>query len=340
MESQSQSGRALAYKLGGFESTASLRIAYSLPNTKAATYLAVLQLGFTTVSIDRRDLPAVRQCPTLEDLKTLHAGFCRAILRSDAVLIPVKSAGKGPTPASQKVKVSLSWADPQDSEKIQSESTITVPVSQLQMVEGQLFVPRWLVRKTLNNRTRATVTNANLPAGQWFGAQQLWDEVFAPAWQLCTEEQAEQARKAAICRQENEQRELERSQRRAAAREAAAIEQAAQQAKKPPAKRTPRPAKPAAPKPAAEEQIIENAVVVWSERRASSTKNEQWLERAEGCTVRFSGQRAYVTKPNGSTLIKTRNTIQINDEAMAPDHAVRKYLEWQAKNPSPATAKG
>ena len=28
MESQSQSGRALAYKLGGFESTASLRIAY------------------------------------------------------------------------------------------------------------------------------------------------------------------------------------------------------------------------------------------------------------------------------------------------------------------------
>lgn len=164
MESQSQSGRALAYKLGGFESTASLRIAYSLPNTKAATYLAVLQLGFTTVSIDRRDLPAVRQCPTLEDLKTLHAGFCRAILRSDSVLIPVKSAGKGPTPASQKVKVSLSWADPQDSEKIQSESTITVPVSQLQMVEGQLFVPRWLVRKTLNNRTRATVTNANLPA--------------------------------------------------------------------------------------------------------------------------------------------------------------------------------
>lgn len=95
MESQSQSGRALAYKLGGFESTASLRIAYSLPNTKAATYLAVLQLGFTTVSIDRRDLPAVRQCPTLEDLKTLHAGFCRAILRSDSVLIPVKSAGKG-----------------------------------------------------------------------------------------------------------------------------------------------------------------------------------------------------------------------------------------------------
>ncbi len=153
MESQSQSGRALAYKLGGFESTASLRIAYSLPNTKAATYLAVLQLGFTTVSIDRRDLPAVRQCPTLEDLKTLHAGFCRAILRSDSVLIPVKSAGKGPTPASQKVKVSLSWADPQDSEKIQSESTITVPVSQLQMVEGQLFVPRWLVRKTLNNRS-------------------------------------------------------------------------------------------------------------------------------------------------------------------------------------------
>ena len=94
MESQSQTGRALAYKLGGFESTASLRIAYSLPNTKAATYLAVLQLGFTTVSIDRRDLPAVRQCPTLEDLKTLHAGFFMSILRGDSALIPVKSAGK------------------------------------------------------------------------------------------------------------------------------------------------------------------------------------------------------------------------------------------------------
>ncbi len=333
MQDKQQSGRALAYKLGGLESTASLRIAYSLPNTKAATYLAVLQLGFTTVSIDRRDLPAVRQCLTLEDLKTLHAGFCRAILRSDSVLIPVKSAGKGPTPVSQKVKVSLSWTD----EKIERDSTITVPVSQLKTVEGQLFAPRWLIRKTLNDRTRTTVTNANLPAGQWFGAQQLWDDVFAPAWQLFTEEQAEQARQAAIRRQESEQRELERAQRRAAAREAAAIEQAAQQAKKPPVERTPRPAKPAAPKPAAEEQIIENALVVWSERRASSTKNEQWLERAEGCTVRFSGQRAYVTKPNGSTLIKTRNTIQINEEAMAPDHAVRKYLEWQAKNPSPSS---
>ena len=41
MESQSQSGRALAYKLGGFESTASLRIAYSLPNRGLLVFSAI-----------------------------------------------------------------------------------------------------------------------------------------------------------------------------------------------------------------------------------------------------------------------------------------------------------
>lgn len=333
-EHQSQaSGRALVYKIGapGDGVHGELRIGFATPATRQPTYLAKLNLGFDNVTVDRRDMPVAlgRFCRTLDDLKAIHAGVCKAILRGDSVLIPVKAGGKGPTPASQKVKVSLRFDDPAGA--IEHVSTITVPVSQLVTVEGQLYAPRWLVRKTLNDRTRAIVSNANLPAGQWFGAQQLWDSVFAPAWQRFVTLQEERARQAEISRQQIEARDLERAQRRAAAREAAAIEQAAQPVAKPAVKRV---AKTAANKPATEQEVIENAVVVWTERRASSTKNEQWLESAEGCSVRFSGQRAYVTKPNGSTIIKTRNTIQINGEAMPSDHAVRKYLDWQAQNPA------
>lgn len=115
------------------------------------------------------------------------------------------------------------------------------------------------------------------------------------------------ARKEAAVQRDAHQRELDTAREAASARRAASHE-----------------------KRMASLETRENVSVVWSERRTSRTRNEQWLERREGCTVRFSGSRVYITLPNGSEVIKTRQTVQINNEELPAGHAVRKFLERQS----------
>ena len=44
----------------------------------------------------------------------------------------------------------------------------------------------------------------------------------------------------------------------------------------------------------------------------------------------ISGSLVYIIQPNGSQVVKTRKTVQINGEELSPDHAVRKYRERNA----------
>lgn len=313
---------AFAYHLGSRGPHQQLRIEFTLLKTKLKkpSPFVVLKLPFGDASIDSRNLPRINHCATEADLKALFEGYCQAIKRGDSALIAVQAAGKGPTPASSKIKVAARWPDPEhgsDATKLQ-EHTITVPVSQLEQRADGLYAPRWLIRQTLY--TRLKFRPASVPGGQWFGAQQLWDEVFAPAWaavELETERLARDAQEMARLEAVRNEAAAEREahfREQEAAHAAAAAKLAAQRAKYLESLET-----------------LENVTVVWSERRTSSTRNEQWLERREGCTVRFSGSRVYITPPKGGRVVKTRNTVQINDEELSPGHAIRKFLEREAK---------
>ncbi|MBY9156605.1 hypothetical protein KUU74_25965 [Pseudomonas aeruginosa] len=91
---------------------------------------------------------------TFKDLASFVGMLCRYIAASNDGLICVRSAGKGPTDKSRKIRVAATfggaghWGDEQEVR----EHTITVPASQLIERDGNLYAPRWLIRKTLHQR--------------------------------------------------------------------------------------------------------------------------------------------------------------------------------------------
>lgn len=311
---------AFVYLVGPIAVHKQLRIEFARHLTKAKQRSSFVVLKFPSgdVSIDERHLPAIRHCSAEADLRRLFEGYCKAIERGDSALIPVSAAGKGPTPQSAKVKVTARWPDPERPNAIDTtiakEHTITVATSQLVQVNSQLYAPRWLIRKTLHERLQ--FWPSSVPGGQWFGAQQLWVEVFAPVWALVDEEESQRAKKAVgdarqtALRAEAAAKRVAYERDRDQANQAARVKAAEREAQR-----------------MAGLESIENAHVVWSERRATSKRSEQWLEEREGCLVRFSGSRVYIVQPNGSQVVKTRNTVQINGEELSPDHAVHKYRE-------------
>jgi len=190
---------AFVYLVGPVAFHKELRIEYARHLTKAKrrSSFVVLKLPSGDASIDDRHLPAVRHCATEADLQKLFEGYCRAIEQGDSALIPPNAAGKGPTPMSTKITVTARWSDPERPNAIDAtitkEHTITVAASQLVQVDSQLYAPRWLIRKTLHERLK--FWPSSVPGGQWFGAQQLWNEVFAPVWASVAAEEDQRAKR-------------------------------------------------------------------------------------------------------------------------------------------------
>lgn len=255
---------------------------------------------------------------TETDLQKLFEGYCRAIEQGDSALIPVNAAGKGPTPMSTKITVTARWPDPERPNAIDAtitkEHTITVAASQLVQVDSQLYAPRWLIRKTLHERLK--FWPSSVPGGQWFGAQQLWAEVFSPVWALVAAEEEQRAKRAEEDARHADVRAEALAERATYDRER---EQAYEAARAKAAERN--------TQRMASLESIENAHVVWSETRANSKRSEQWLEEREGCLVRFAGSRVHIVESNGRKVVKTRNTVQINGEELPPTHAVRKFRD-------------
>lgn len=112
---------------------------------------------------------------TFKDLATYVGMWCRYIAASDDGLICVRSAGKGPTDKSRKIRVVATfggaghWGDEQEIR----EHTITVPISQLVEHDGKLHAPRWLIRQTLRKRIGQWPVTGSEGEG-WFDERLLW----------------------------------------------------------------------------------------------------------------------------------------------------------------------
>ena len=112
---------------------------------------------------------------TLKDLASLVGMLCQYIAASDDGLICVRSAGKGPTDKSRKIRVAATfegaghWGDEQEVR----EHTITVPISQLVEHGGKLHAPRWLIRQTLRKRIGQWPVTGSEGEG-WFDECLLW----------------------------------------------------------------------------------------------------------------------------------------------------------------------
>lgn len=112
---------------------------------------------------------------TFKDLASFVGMLNRAIAASDDGLICVRSAGKGPTDKSRKIRVAATfggaghWGDEQEVR----EHTITVPISQLVEHDGKLHAPRWLIRQTLRKRIGQWPVTGSEGEG-WFDERLLW----------------------------------------------------------------------------------------------------------------------------------------------------------------------
>lgn len=112
---------------------------------------------------------------TFKDLASFVGMLNRAIAASDDGLICVRSAGKGPTDKSRKIRVAATfggaghWGDEQEVR----EHTITVPISQLVEHDGKLHAPRWLIRQTLRKRIGQWPVTGSEGEG-WFDEHLLW----------------------------------------------------------------------------------------------------------------------------------------------------------------------
>lgn len=112
---------------------------------------------------------------TFKDLATYVGMWCQYIAASNDGLICVRSAGKGPTDKSRRIRVTATfggaghWGDEQEVR----EHTITVPISQLVEHDGKLYAPRWLIRQTLRKRIGQWPVTGSEGEG-WFDERLLW----------------------------------------------------------------------------------------------------------------------------------------------------------------------
>lgn len=254
-----------------------------------------------------------------------------ACAKSDHALIHVGGAGGGPTDKSRKVRL-LAW------EKLQrtdvrhapaTEHTLTVPVSLVQELDGKSWMPRWAARRTANQRLQKPGRHQVRFEVDGLGGQcrvppDVKSGIDALRQTLCgaLENALAVARKVqgeASARRAAEQAAWEAG---APARVQRALEAAAAQAE-----RERKAAKAAAAAKANRERLptVTGAHVAWVDWVGRNMKAV--LREADGCTVRTSGQRVYITLPSGAEVIKTRQTVQVNDEQLPAQHSVQKARE-------------
>jgi len=241
------------------------------------------------------------------DLELLHEDSARAwlttlrqrCLESYRALVPVRSAGQHSSPLAGKVKIKLANG---------RETTKTVPASQVEEIEGRLFIPFWLAKEKAS-------------PGSLHGDRRLPIAVEAALSKLQNDLELHISRlkDAALPLQEAERLEAPRRAQRVAeewaeisalAKQRAMEEARAKEKFEEVAKKR---ALMATAKICALPIYAENATVKGRDwiKKAGQFSAEEWL--IERATVRVSGTRAYIFT-NGSTkpgFFKPLHTIEI-----------------------------
>lgn len=129
------------------------------------------------------------------DLSQKYEILCSIIRAGGSALIPIELADKGSTEKNRKVRVSgVVYRIPHPENYIEDhkEHTITIPASSIVEHGGQHFAPRWLLKKTIHQRVlEGELWPDEIMGGVWFGADDLWESLFATAEEEM-ERQAEQ----------------------------------------------------------------------------------------------------------------------------------------------------
>lgn len=122
------------------------------------------------------------------DESTIHIYNQRlvdAMCSSNSALVPVRLLGPGSSDLSRKIRVSAVYENVKSypgetTTTFGREHSITIPASQLSEHNGLLYVPRWLLVKTIEARCNAYAGTPSFDGVIAPGADKLWNETFAP----------------------------------------------------------------------------------------------------------------------------------------------------------------
>lgn len=122
------------------------------------------------------------------DESTIHIYYQRlvdAMCASSSALIPVRLLGPGSSDLSRKIRVSAVYENVKSylgeaTTAFGRKHSLTIPFSQLSEHNGLLYAPRWLLVKTIEDRSNAHAGTPSFDGVIAPGAENLWNEIFAP----------------------------------------------------------------------------------------------------------------------------------------------------------------
>lgn len=255
-------------------------------------------------------------------LRKAHTALCELIKDGGDACIPVVRAGDGPTALSCKVRVNgvvhpaapkNIYVDGEPEKQIKSH-TVTIPVSAVTIFDDQHYVKRWQLMRFLHQR-KVIKTGDGWPdailGGVWLEANAFWNSFFAPLV-----EAAKQVEHADFVQEEHikSTREQKRQQRKL--KQAQELE--ANKALKLELKTLEERRETQKTKRRKALETIQVKRVQWGEYVTEKNKygdktKRRVIRTAENCTLSFSGQRVYITFPDGSEIYKMRHNVEWAD---------------------------
>lgn len=255
-------------------------------------------------------------------LRTAHAALCELIREGGDACIPVIRVGAGSTALSCRVRVSgvVHPSAPENvhsvdmSEKQTKSHTITIPVSAVTTVGDKHYVTRWRLRQLLQQR-KVIKTGDGWPntilGGVWLESNDFWENFFvhliAIAKQVEDADLVQDEQISAKREQEREQRERNQNQALEASKARKLTLKASEERRE--AQKT---------KHMNSLETVQAKRVQWgeyvTEKNQYGDKQKKLVTRsAENCTLRFSGQRVYITFPDGNEIYKMRHNVEWSD---------------------------
>ncbi len=246
-------------------------------------------------------------------------------------LIHVGGAGSGSTEKSRKVRL-LARAKPKGETSLQqvpaAEHTLTVPASSIEEHGGRLWMPRWAARKSANERLPQPGRQVVVYAVEGLDGQcMVPPDVHGGIEGVRRALRGGLERVLSVARASAQEAWARHVASQAALQaEAPARMEAARKAAEVQAEQTRKAAEAAARAKANRENLpaITGASVAWVDYVGTSRNKKAVLSEADECTVRYSGERVYITTPDGADLVKTRQTVQVNNEELPAQHSVRR----------------
>lgn len=240
-----------------------------------------------------------------EAIEAAHQQLRELVEGGSGAMIQVERAEKRSTKKSCKVDVSgvhHPMPTPYGEPRVETH-TINIPRSQLVESGGKVYAPRWLLARTLHERIfdrRAWPTK--IDGGVWLQAEQVWKDFWEPMLPEIArlEKEDEHANKARL-----ERIAIAEARRKKAAEEQAARDEAARAAQLRRDK--------AHQKHLDGLETIHVDRVEWDAWVGPRSKQTKETFEAENCTIKFSGDRAYIVFPDGTELIKARRNLRFEE---------------------------